>query len=131
MKRILLISLGSLALAMGGIGLFLPIWPTTPFVLCAAGCFAGSSPALYRRLEATRYFGEYIRNYRDKTGISARARWTGFAFLWGMLILSACVFRSVHVWITLGVVGAAVSVHILTIRRKKAEPASNTLEAGE
>lgn len=119
MKQLILTGLGALALVMGGIGLFLPIWPTTPFVLCAAGCFGASSPKLYRRLESTRYFGEYIRNYKNKTGISARARWTGIAFLWATLGISALIFQTLHLAIILAVVGVAVTVHILTIRRQR------------
>ncbi|MGI6004659.1 MAG: YbaN family protein [Christensenellales bacterium] len=119
MKRIVLLVLGFLALVLGGIGIFLPVLPTTPFVLCAAGCFAASSPALYEKLLRTRYFGEYIRNYKEKTGISARTRWTGIIFLWLMLGISAVLVQKTHVWIILGVVGVCVSIHILTIRRKR------------
>lgn len=119
MKQILLIGLGFLALVLGGIGIFLPIWPTTPFVLCAAGCFGASSPKLYRRLEGTRYFGEYIRNYRDKTGISSRARIGGLAFLWVTLGISAVVIAKPIMWLVLGIVGIAVSIHILCLRGQK------------
>lgn len=120
MKQVILIVAGFFALVFGGIGIFLPILPTTPFVLCAAGCFAASSPRLYRKLENTKYFGEYIRYYRDRTGISNRARWTAVIFLWASLIISALVFRSSgYVLVILAVVGTAVSIHILTIRRKE------------
>ncbi|MEL7608900.1 MAG: YbaN family protein [Bacillota bacterium] len=118
MKRILLICLGSIALALGGIGLLLPVWPTTPFVLCAAGCFGASSPRLLKKLENMRLFGEYVQNYRNKTGISSRARWTSIAFLWATLGISAALVHSALVWIILGVVGVSVSIHILTIRAK-------------
>ncbi|MDR3074864.1 MAG: YbaN family protein [Candidatus Methanoplasma sp.] len=73
-RKALLITAGFIALAVGGIGIFLPILPTTPLVLLAAACFGASSPRLYAKLENTRYFGEYLRNYREGTGISKRAR---------------------------------------------------------
>jgi uncharacterized membrane protein YbaN (DUF454 family) len=117
MKRALLLILGFLALGLGGVGIFLPILPTTPFVLCAAGCFGASYPALGKKLENTKYFGEYVRNYKNKTGISRRARVTGLCFLWVTLGVSAALVRRPLVWAILGVVGVAVSVHILTIRR--------------
>ena len=118
MKRILLILLGSVALLLGGIGLLLPILPTTPFVLCAAGCFGASSPKLCKKLENMRFVGEYVQNYCNKTGVSCRARWISIAFLWLTLGVSAVLVRAIHVWIILGVVGIAVSIHILTIRVK-------------
>lgn len=106
-------------LALGGIGIILPMLPTTPFVLCAAGCFAASSPKLYRRLEGTKYFGEYIRNYRNKTGISERARWIGIGFLWLTLTISALISCKPFVIIILTIVGISVTIHLLTIRHKK------------
>lgn len=118
-KKVILIILGSTTLVIGGVGIVIPILPTTPFVLCAAGCFSASSPKLYYRLKETRYFGEYINNYKEKTGISNKARYTGVAFLWVTLIISALIFRHMHVWIILGIVGVAVTIHILTIRRAK------------
>lgn len=118
-KRIILITLGFGALILGGVGVVLPILPTTPFVLCAAGCFGASSPGLYKKLANTRYFGEYIRNYMHKTGISNKARYTGIAFLWGTLLLSGLLARRLPVTIALLVVGACVTIHIATIRRSK------------
>jgi uncharacterized membrane protein YbaN (DUF454 family) len=115
-KKYALLTLGFLALAVGAVGIFMPILPTTPFVICAAACFGASSPKLARRLENNRFFGEYIRNYRDKSGISRKTRIRGLVFLWTALIISAIAFRHVHVWIILSVVGVAVSIHILTIR---------------
>jgi uncharacterized membrane protein YbaN (DUF454 family) len=119
MKRIALNILGFLALGLGAVGIFLPVLPTTPFVLCAAGCFSVANPALYRKLASSRYFGEYIRNYREKTGVSRAARASGLIFLWSMLLISALVFRRPLMWAILGTVGVAVSIHILTIRRRK------------
>lgn len=117
MRKIVLVSLGFVALALGGIGLLLPVLPTTPFVLCAAGCFGASSPGLYRRLERIKYFGEYIRNFKNKTGISPAARWIGVGFLWATLTLSAVFSQRPVVMGVLAAVGVAVTIHILTIRR--------------
>jgi uncharacterized membrane protein YbaN (DUF454 family) len=124
-KKIVLTVLGFAALVLGGIGIFVPILPTTPFVLCAAGCFSAANPRIYRRLESSRYFGEYIKNYRLKTGISKQARIKGLLFLWITLGISAAIFRHPHVWIILGIVGIGVSIHILTIRRP-APPLTDT-----
>lgn len=118
MKRIILLTLGSLALLLGAVGVLLPVLPTTPFVLCAAGCFGASSPALYRRLERSRYFGEYVRNYKSGCGISRAARRSGLIFLWLTLTVSAILSGNPKVWLVLGLVGIAVTIHLVTIKRK-------------
>jgi uncharacterized membrane protein YbaN (DUF454 family) len=115
-KKAILLALGFVALGFGGVGIFIPLLPTTPFVICAAACFSIANPSLYRKLEKNRYFGEYIRNYREKTGISRQARVGGLTFLWITLVISALVFRQPLVWIILAVVGTAVSAHILLLR---------------
>lgn len=118
-KKIVFICLGCGALALGGIGLLLPVLPTTPFVLCAAGCFGASSPGLYRKLASTRYFGEYINNYKNKTGISNKARLTGIGFLWTTLTVSALLARKPAVIAILALVGVCVTIHIATIHKNK------------
>jgi uncharacterized membrane protein YbaN (DUF454 family) len=116
-KRVLLIIAGMLALAAGAAGIALPILPTTPFVILAAACFGMSSPKLYSWLVNTRYFGEYIRHYREKSDISAQARRTGIIVLWLTLCVSSIVFRKPFVWLILGLVGVCVTAHILLIGR--------------
>lgn len=118
MRQIVLLVLGFGALALGGLGLLLPVLPTTPFVLCAAGCFATASPRMYQKLLKTRYFGEYIQNYKSKVGISRKARVLGMLSLWGALLLSMLFSKNPYVVLLLAVVGVGVSIHLLTIRRK-------------
>lgn len=68
LARWCLLLLGVLFTAIGTVGAFLPVLPTTPFLLLAAACFARSSPALYQRLIANRVFGPYISQWqRDRT----------------------------------------------------------------
>ncbi len=118
MRQYLLLAAGFGALALGGLGLLFPVMPTTPFVLCAAGCFATASPRMHKKLLNMRYFGEYIQNYKSKTGISAKARYIGLVSLWGTLGLSMLLSQKPFVVALLAIVGLAVSVHLLTIRKK-------------
>lgn len=120
-RKAVLVPAGCIFLAIGGVGIALPVLPTTPFVLLAAGCFATSSPGMYDKLANSKYFGEYVRNYKEKTGISTRTRAISLIFLWCMLGISAFFMKdNTTVLCILLIVGIAVSVHILTIRRASA-----------
>jgi len=67
-------ALGFLFLGLGFIGIFLPLLPTTPFVLLAASCFAKSSERWYRWLLANRTFGPMIKNWEEHKCISCNSR---------------------------------------------------------
>jgi uncharacterized membrane protein YbaN (DUF454 family) len=118
-KKTLLIVAGVVSLALGGIGVFLPLLPTTPFVLLAAGCFAGSSPAMHRWLCRSRFFGEYIENYRTNAGVSKSVKVRAIVFLWAGLALSAAAVHKPIVRIILAVVGICVSTHLLMMKTKE------------
>lgn len=64
MQRILLLSLGWLAIVLGTLGIVLPLLPTTPFVLLAAWCFARSSPRFHHWLLWRSPFGRYLRHWQ-------------------------------------------------------------------
>jgi uncharacterized membrane protein YbaN (DUF454 family) len=117
MKKILLLATGFIMLGLGAIGAFIPVFPTTPFVIVAAGCFSASSPKLYQKLQNSPFFGEYISGIREKKPISTKARVQGIVVLWVMLIISALIVRKPLVCIILAVVGVSVTIHLLTIRR--------------
>ncbi|MHB1314749.1 MAG: YbaN family protein [Christensenellales bacterium] len=118
-KRFLLIAAGTILLGLGVVGAFVPILPTTPFVLAAAACYGSSSRRLHARLKKTKYFGEYIDNMENRTGITRKTRAVSLLFLWAVLALSAVLSGNTAAYILLAAVGTAVSIHILTIRRGK------------
>lgn len=82
--RVLLFLAGSLSLALGVVGVFLPLLPTTPFVLLAAGCYMRASPAAYQWLRANRYFGPICRSGTEGRYLPPRAK----AFAVGITLLS-------------------------------------------
>lgn len=118
-RKTLLIVAGVVSLVLGGIGVFLPLLPTTPFVLLAAGCFAGSSPAMHRWLCRSRFFGEYIENYRTNAGVSKSVKVRAIVFLWTGLALSAAAIHKPLVWMILAVIGICVSAHLIMMKTKK------------
>ena len=118
LKNRLLIILGFVFLVIGAIGVFFPIWPTTPFVLLAAGCFT-SSKRLSNWLKKSKFFGEYITNYRERNGLSTRTVMKSLGFLWTMLIFSAICVHTLWLTILLFCIGIAVTTHILWIAKPK------------
>ena len=72
MRRGVYFSVGALSVVFGVIGIFVPLWPTTCFLLLAGWCFARSSRRAERWLHENRLFGRYLSGYRDRGVISAR-----------------------------------------------------------
>lgn len=114
----LLIAAGFILLAMGAIGLFLPIWPTTPFVLGAAGCFSGS-PRLRAMIMKVGFFREHIENYQNRRGLSGKVVASSLIFLWGMLFISGIIIRAYWSTALFLVIGTAVTIHILYMAKKQ------------
>lgn len=86
--RGLWLGLGGLFLGLGLLGVVLPVLPTTPFLLLAAGCFARSSPRLHGWLLAHPVFGPPIRNWEENGAISRRAKRLAVGSMAAVLALS-------------------------------------------
>jgi uncharacterized membrane protein YbaN (DUF454 family) len=118
--RRLLIVAGSLLVGLGIIGIFVPMLPTTPFLLLAAACYARSSPKFYYWLLNNRWFGSYIRNYRQRKGIPLAIKIFTLALLWLTIGTSAAfAVQSLTVRIILILIAVGVSIHILSIKTLK------------
>jgi uncharacterized protein len=87
LKRHLYLTGGIAAVALGGIGIFLPLLPTVPFMILAAYCFAKSSPALEKRLVEDARFGPHIRAWREKGAVSRKGKIAATAAFGGSIIL--------------------------------------------
>ncbi|MDR1747997.1 MAG: YbaN family protein [Spirochaetaceae bacterium] len=123
MKKIALLAAGWISLVLGGLGAFLPLLPTTPFVLLAGICFSFSSPRLYRLLQRNRFFGPYIENYKSRKGVPVSVKVQGIVTLWGLLALSAFFMKKRWAVILFAVIGTAVTVHILCMKTRRNEEA--------
>ena len=123
LARCLLIGFGTLCVALGVIGIFVPILPTTPFLLLAACCFARSSRTFLNWLLTNRWFGAYIRNYREGRGIPRREKVLMITALW--LTIGFSALYAVSVWwgkLLLVAVAIGVTVHLVRIRTFKPAP---------
>lgn len=107
--------LGSVSLGLGILGAFLPVLPTTPFLLLAATLYCKGSPRLYGWLIDHKYLGRYIRNFRENRAIPLHGKIASVSALWTTILLSA--FLAVNAWWLRGVlicVAIAVTWHILS-----------------
>ncbi len=116
-KRGLLTAAGSIALGLGVVGIFVPLLPTTPFLLLAAACYMRGSERLSGWLLNHRTLGRYIRDYRDGRGMPLQAKVVALVLLWGTIGASATWVVSV-LWarLLLAAVALGVTVHLLAIQ---------------
>jgi len=111
--------LGLLSLVLGAIGLFLPILPTTPFLLLASYFFLKSSKKMHDWLMRHRIFGNYIRNYLEHKAIKKSDRIKSLIFLWLTLIISMILSKNIHLILFLSLIGSAVSLHLMLLKTIK------------
>ena len=117
LRKGLLLFLGVLSMGLAIVGIFLPLLPTTPFLLLAAACFVRSSDRLHRWLITHRWFGPYIKNYRDHGAITRRAKVVTLLLLWGTLGYAAVgVVSGLPVRVLLLLIGVGVTLHVLRLK---------------
>ena len=115
--KVLLIILGSISLALGVIGIFVPLLPTTPLLLLAAALYFRSSPKLYDWLLNHPRLGTYIRNFREHRAIPLRVKIVSVSLVW--LTMGYCIIAVVEpLWlrITLALLATAITIHILSFK---------------
>jgi len=108
---------GTISLGLGIVGIFLPLLPTTPFLILAAIFYARSSKRLHYWIMHNRLFGRYIKNYVSGGGIPLPAKIVIIILLWITIGISAIfVVSGIVIRIILFLVATGVSVHIITVR---------------
>lgn len=118
-----LVVIGGLSVVLGVLGIFLPVLPTTPFLLLAAACFARSSSRFHDWLMHHRWFGEYLRYYTDGLGIPRAIKCRAIAVLWLSMGVSV-VFFVPWLWLQLLLVAIALAVSMYIWTRPTAPPVS-------
>jgi len=122
--RVLLFIAGTITLGLGIIGIFLPILPTTPFLLLTAACYMRSSERMHNWLLNNRLFGEYIRNYQAGLGVPLKTKIFAIIVLWATMVLSIIfVAKEIPIMqIGLIVIAIGVSVHLIKLPTFKKQP---------
>ena len=120
----LLLALAWLCVGLGFLGVFLPLLPTTPFLLLAVFLFARSSPRWRIALMRHRLLGPYLRGYASKEGLSVRAKAATLAILWGTILASLFLLAdSWWVRLVLLAVGVGITIHILLRKTRRPDGA--------
>ena len=120
-KKMFLAILGVVSLVLGIIGIFLPVLPTTPFLLLSTALFARSSPKLHEWLINHRLLGRYIRRFREDRSIPLKGKIISISMLWAFMLFSIFFVVS-HKWylqLLLAAVACAVTIHILSFKTRK------------
>jgi hypothetical protein len=116
-RKWLYISIGILSVVLATVGVFLPLLPTTPFLLLAAACFIRSSEGLYQWLITHRVFGPYIKNYWEHRAITLHTKVGILILLWATIgygvigIVQSLIVRAILVFIAIG-----VTIHVLSLK---------------
>ena len=105
--------------AIGVIGIFLPLLPTTIFLILASVCFVKSSPRANEWLRNHKVLGGYIDNYQNKTGLTKKTKIGNIIVLWTSISLSAFLLTDeLYIRLLLFAIAIGVSIHIITIKTK-------------
>lgn len=103
-RKVLLVTLGTLCAALGVVGVFLPVLPTTPLLLAAACLFSKSSERLSAWLASTKVYDAYVRPFKESGGIALPRKLRVLGISYAVMGLSAALVRRPLVWAILGAV---------------------------
>ncbi|WP_420476159.1 YbaN family protein [Noviherbaspirillum sp. ST9] len=114
--KILLNVVGCIAVVLAILGVFLPLLPTTPFLLLASACFMRGSDRMHRWLRNHPIFGEYLRNFEDKRALPKRAKIVSMVLLWPSMLYSVYLVKPVLLKGMLLAIAVGVTIMILRMK---------------
>ncbi|MGB4327736.1 MAG: YbaN family protein [Tenuifilum sp.] len=115
--RALFVIFGIVSFGLGVLGIFLPLLPTTPFMLLSAFLFIRSSGRLYRWLINHRLFGKYIHDYIERRSIPRRVKWYTLGLLWASILTSVATLDVGNVIrLMLLLIAVGVTAHVVKLR---------------
>jgi len=119
-RKTLYVIFGSISLALGTLGIFLPLLPTTPFYLLTAWLYMHGSKKLYDKVMSNKYFGAIVRNFQEDKSLSIRTKVIILSMLWGTILFSAFIIVSAW-WLRfiLFAIAIGVTIHILSFKTRK------------
>ena len=124
MKKIIYIVLGSLLVVLGTIGIFVPLLPTTIFLILASYFFMKGSPKLNDKLLSNKYLGKYIKDYKENKGLSRKSKISSITFLWLSIFISMYFVRdNAIILVLLLLIAIGVTIHIVSLKNLQTDTA--------
>jgi uncharacterized protein len=117
MTRAIFMGMGWVFVAIGFVGAFVPLLPTTIFLILATACFARSSPRLEAWLVSHPRFGPSLRAWRAEGSISARHKAVAIGAMWVSIGTTALIATRIPPWVRAGLLALAVGVTVYIISR--------------
>ena len=125
-KKYFLICSGWFFIILGVIGIVLPLLPTTPFILLAAGCFARSSPEFHQWLLEHSFFGPLIKSYQGDRCIPRHVKVKAIIFIWSTLAISIFLLKIFWLRIAIFLLGVFLTVMLWRTPEPTSLTGSNT-----
>jgi uncharacterized membrane protein YbaN (DUF454 family) len=119
-KKYLFVSIGFISLGLGILGIFLPILPTTPFLLLSAALFARSSKRWYHWLLYHKVLGKYIRGFLEEKAIPLHIKIVAVSVMWASMLCTIFFAAGGMLWlqILLFALATGITIHILSYKTK-------------
>lgn len=121
LTKYLFITLGTVSLGLGVLGIFVPGLPTTPFLLLTASLYMRSSKRLYKKLISNKLLGPYLTEFYEKKGMTVKDKIRAISLMWTMIIISTVFFieniKIDIIIILIGLIGTIVMGFIVKSRQ--------------
>ncbi len=111
--QMVLAGLGFMCFGIGVVGIFVPLLPTTDFILIATFLFMKSSPRFHNWILQTKVYNDYVRPFKEKGGMTKKAKAKMLISSLSVLAISAAFVRIWYAWIILAIVAAGLLYLIL------------------
>lgn len=114
------VALGCTAVTLGVLGIFLPLLPTTPFLLLAAACFARGSPRMNRWLHTHPWFGDYLTRFEQERAVPLKVKVLALGSMWPSMAFAAWTLPNPWGRLGLLLIGLGVTVYLLRLKTLRA-----------
>ncbi|MCR4768562.1 MAG: YbaN family protein [Saccharofermentans sp.] len=112
-KKIIFIVVGCICLALGTVGVFLPILPTTPFYLITLYCFARSSKRLEDWFKGTKLYKKHLESFVEKKGMLPQTKASILITVTLLMGLGIFFMGRKGIWIPCIILGVVWAVHLI------------------
>lgn len=113
--RVVFILLGLFFTGLGIVGIYIPVMPTTPFLILAAGCFARSSTRIHERFARSALYKNYVAPYKDRRGMTVAEKRRILTTIVLICLCSFILMKNLYGRIALVLI---VLIHILVFFKK-------------